>query len=163
MSELVKSPSLSEVVMTELVLPQHTNDFGTVFGGMVMSWVDIAASICARRHSGKKVVTASVDAMEFRAPVRLGWILKLVASVNKVWRSSCEVGVKVIAENPQSGEVFHTASAYVTMVALDSMGRPAPMPAVEPETDHQKRRYLQAEQRKAARLELKKARKEAEV
>lgn len=154
-----KKSQESEVIMTELVLPQHTNDLGTVFGGMVMSWVDIAAAICAQRHSGKQVVTASVDAMEFRAPVRLGWIMKLLGSVNNVWRSSCEVGVKVIAENPKTGEVFHTASAYVTMVALDSMGRPAEMPAIEPETEEQKRRFAEAQERKVARIELKNRRK----
>lgn len=148
----------SEAIMTELVLPQHTNDLGTVFGGMVMSWVDIAAAICAQRHSGKQVVTASVDAMEFRDPVRLGWILKLMASVNNVWRSSCEVGVKVIAENPRTGEIFHTASAYVTMVALDSMGRPTAMPPIEPESDDEKRRFEEAQERKVTRIELKKRR-----
>ncbi|SME96554.1 acyl-CoA thioesterase [Pseudobacteriovorax antillogorgiicola] len=156
-----KYPSESEVIMTELVLPQHTNELGTVFGGMVMSWVDIAAAICAQRHCGKQVVTASVDAMEFRAPVRLGWIMKLLGSVNNVWKSSCEVGVKVIAENPKSGEVYHTASAYVTMVALDSMGRPTAMPVIEPETEDQKRRFQEAQDRKVARLELKKKRRQS--
>ena len=151
-----KTDSHSEVIMTELVLPQHTNELGTVFGGMVMSWVDIAAAICAQRHAGKQVVTASVDAMEFRAPVRLGWILQLKASVNNVWKSSCEVGVKVSAENPKSGERFHTASAYVTMVALDGMGRTTAMPPLLTETEDQKRRFDAAEARKKARLAFKK-------
>lgn len=146
----------SEVVMTELVLPQHTNELGTVFGGMVMSWVDIAAAICAQRHAGRQVVTASVDAMEFRAPVRLGWIMTLKASVNNVWNSSCEIGVRVMAENPKSGELYHTASAYVTMVALDGMGRPTKMPPLTPESSEEKRRFEGAEARKAARLEFKK-------
>lgn len=150
-----KSPRDSEVIMTELVLPQHTNDMSTVFGGMVMSWVDIAAAICAQRHSLKQVVTASVDAMEFLAPVKLGWILTLKASVNFVAQSSCEVGVKVTAENPKSGELFHTASAYVTLVALDGNGRPTKMPSLNPETPDEKRRFEQAKERRAARLELK--------
>lgn len=155
-----KKPEDSMVTMTELILPQHTNELSTVFGGVVMSWVDIAAAICAQRHAGRQVVTASVDAMEFRAPVRLGWILKLLASVNYVWKTSCEIGVKVVAENPKTGEVFHTASAYVTMVALDSMGRPTAMPGIEPQTDHQVRRFKQAQDRKLARLELKKKRQD---
>ncbi len=145
----------SEVIMTELVLPHHTNTIGTVFGGMVMSWVDIAAAICAERHSHKQVVTASVDAMEFLAPVKLGWIITLKASVNYVWSTSCEIGVKVTAENSRTGESFHTASAYVTMVALDSNGRPTTMPPILPETDVQKRRYAEAQARRKFRLELK--------
>lgn len=148
--------------MTELILPQHTNDMGTVFGGVVMSWVDIAAAICAQRHCQKQVVTASVDAMEFLAPVRLGWILTLRSSINYVWKTSCEVGVRVTAENPRSGEHFHTASAYVTMVAFDGNGRPTRMPQVNPETDAQKRRYEEARARRASRLELKKQNAERE-
>jgi acyl-CoA hydrolase len=157
-----KSPRDSEVIMTELVLPQHTNDMSTVFGGMVMSWVDIAAAICAQRHSQKQVVTASVDAMEFLAPVKLGWILTLKASVNFVAQSSCEVGVKVTAENPKSGELFHTASAYVTLVALDGNGRPTKMPGLNPETPDEKRRFEQAQERRAARLALKRRNAERE-
>jgi len=157
-----KGPKESTVVMTELILPHHTNDLGTIFGGTVMSWVDIAAAICAQRHCNKQVVTASVDAMEFLAPVRLGWILTLKASINFVWKTSCEVGVRVSAENPRSGEHFHTASAYVTMVALDGNGRPTRMPAIIPENDEQRRRYEEAKARRAARLELKKANAERE-
>ena len=150
-----RSPHESEVIMTEMVLPHHTNSIGTVFGGMVMSWVDIAAAICAERHSRKQVVTASVDAMEFLAPVKLGWIMTLKASVNYVWTTSCEVGVKVVAENSRTGESFHTASAYVTMVALDSNGRPTAIPPIVPETEQQKRRYVEAKARRVSRLDLK--------
>jgi acyl-CoA hydrolase len=157
-----KTPKDSEVVMTELVLPHHTNDLGTVFGGMVMSWVDIAAAICATRHCHKQVVTASIDAMEFLAPVRLGWIITLRASVNYVWKTSCEVGVRVTAENPRSGENFHTASAYATMVALDGNGRPTRMLPIHPQTLDEKRRYDEAKARRTARLELKKQNAERE-
>lgn len=155
-----KTPSDSEVIMTELILPQHTNDFGTVFGGMVMSWVDIAAAICAQRHCNKQVVTASVDALNFLAPVRLGWILTLKASVNFVCKTSCEVGVRIQAENPRSGELFHTASAYVTMVALDGNARPTSMPAIHPQTEVEKRRFEEAKARRDSRLELKRANSE---
>lgn len=146
----------SEAIMTELILPQHTNALGTVFGGVVMSWVDIAAAICAERHAHRQVVTASVDAMQFVAPIKLGWIVTLKACVNYVWTTSCEVGVRVTAENPRTGEFFHTASAYVTMVAMDSNGRPCKIPPVVPSSPEQKRRYEQAKFRRASRLELKK-------
>lgn len=151
-----KFSETSEAIMTEMVLPQHTNAIGTVFGGVIMSWVDIAAAICAERHANKQVVTASVDALEFLAPIKLGWIVTLKASVNYVWTTSCEVGVKVTAENPRTGEFFHTASAYVTMVALDSHGRPTGIPAVIPSNDEQKRRFEEAKFRRISRLELKK-------
>lgn len=151
-----KSSDLSEAIMTEMVLPQHTNALGTVFGGVIMSWVDIAAAIAAERHANKQVVTASVDALEFLAPIKLGWIVTLKASVNFVWTTSLEVGVKVTAENPRTGEFFHTASAYVTMVALDSHGRPTAIPGVVPSNEDQKRRFEEAKFRRTSRLELKK-------
>ena len=146
----------SQVVMTEMVLPQHTNSIGTVFGGVVMSWVDIAAATCAMRHCQKQVVTASLDALEFHAPIRLGWVATLKASVNYVWRTSCEVGVKVISENPISMEKFHTATAYLTMVALDGNGRPTPIFGLTPDSDDEKRRWENASSRREARLALKK-------
>ena len=139
MSEKIKSPKDSSVVMTQLILPEHTNDLGTVFGGQLMSWVDIAAAICARKHTQRNVVTASVDALSFLAPIiRLGWVVTLTASVNYVWKSSCEIGVKVTAENTNTTETFHTASAYVTMVALDSNGRPCQIPGLCPESEDEK-------------------------
>ncbi len=150
-----RSPAESETIMSELILPQHTNSLGTVFGGVVMSWVDIAAAICAERHARKQVVTASVDAMQFLAPVRLGWTMSLRASINYVWKTSAEIGVKVMAENLRTGESFHTASAYVTMVALDSNGRPTAMPPILPDTPTQWRRYEEAKFRRATRLEMK--------
>ena len=99
--------------------------------------------------------TASVDALSFLAPIRIGWVVTLRASINYVWKSSCEIGIKVSAENTNTGEVFHTASAYVTMVALDSNGRPCSIPGLEPETVDEKRRFEEAQHRRQARLELK--------
>lgn len=151
-----KSPVDSEVQMTEMILPQHTNSMGTVFGGVILSWVDIAAAICAGRHSGKAVVTASIDAMHFLAPIKLGWIVNLKASVNYTSKSSCEVGVKICAENPLTREYHHTASAYVTMVALDSNGRPSPIPELLLQTEQEKRRFDSALRRRKIRLELRK-------
>ena len=110
--------SASRVVMTELVHPSHTNALGSIFGGTIMSWVDIAAAICAQRHSRSNVVTASIDGLDFVQPVYKGWVVNLKSSINFTGRTSMEVGVRVDAENPQTGECFHTASAYLTFVAL---------------------------------------------
>lgn len=145
----------SQVTMTEMVLPQHTNAIGSVFGGTIMSWVDIAAATCALRHCSRQVVTASVDALHFLAPVRLGWIVTIQASVNYVGGTSCEIGVKITSENPISGETFHTSSAYLTFVALDSHGRPTVMPPLLLETDEERRRHSAAQIRRASRLKLK--------
>lgn len=145
--------SASKVQMTEMVLPQHTNSFGSLFGGQVVSWIDIAAAISAQRHCSRPVVTASIDDMHFHAPVYKGWVVNLVASVNFCGRTSMEVGVRVDAENPSTGEKFHTASAYLTFVALDSYNRPASIPQVLPETEDEKRRFANAKQRRKLRLE----------
>jgi len=142
----------SEVIMTELVLPQHTNALGSVFGGVVMSWIDIAGAIASQRHSHSAVVTASIDALHFVAPVYQGWIINLKASVNFVAKSSMEVGVRVDAENPMTSETFHTATAYLTFVAVDEHGKPKPVDAILPESDDQKRRYERAQKRREERL-----------
>jgi len=150
-----KAAAESWVEMTEIVLPQHTNAIGTVFGGTVMSWVDTAAAVCALRHCGMQVVTASVDAMHFLAPIKLGWIVTVKASVNYTSTRSCEVGIKVTAQNPLAGERVHTASAYATMVALDEAGKPACIPPLQPNGDEERRRWEAAKKRRAARLALK--------
>lgn len=139
--------------MTQLVLPSHTNSLGSIFGGTIMSWVDIAAAIAAQRHSNKEVVTASIDGLNFVAPVYKGWVVNLKASVNFVARSSMEVGVRVDAENPKTGETFHTATAYLTFVALDSHGKPTPVPGLILETVEEKRRHNEAQKRREFRLQ----------
>lgn len=149
-----RPPGQSQVEMTQIVLPQHTNALGTVFGGVVMSWIDIAAATCAMRHSNKSVVTASIDAMHFLAPIKLGWIVTVLASVNYTHKSSCEVGVKVKSENPLTQEAYHTASAYLTMVSLDSHGKPSKMVPVVPESGEEKARYNDANLRRQTRLKL---------
>lgn len=156
MTELAaKVPSDSHVEMTEIVLPHHTNAIGTVFGGTVMCWVDIAAASCGLRHCRKQVVTASVDAMHFLAPISLGWIVTIRASVNYTSRTSCEIGVKVISENPFTAETFHTSSAYLTMVALGEDGRPAEIPSISPQTEEEHHRFDAAIRRRENRLALK--------
>ncbi len=147
-----KIASESHVEMTEIVLPQHANAIGSVFGGTIMAWVDIAAATCALRHCRLQVVTASVDALHFLGPVKLGWIVTLKASVNHTSRSSCEVGVKVSAEDPLTGFTKHTASAYLTMVGVNSSGQPIPIPQIIPQTADEKRRWQDAEKRRAQRL-----------
>jgi len=148
-----KPVSQSQVIMTEMVLPTHTNSLKTVFGGTVMSWIDIAAAISGQRHAQKPVVTASIDDLHFIAPVKSGWVVNLKASVNYVGSTSMEIGVRVDAENPITGEYFHTASAYLTFVALNPDGTPAQIPKVFPETDVEKKRYEQAQVRRKLRLE----------
>lgn len=151
-----KPVSSSFVTMTEMVLPSHTNSLKTVFGGVIMSWIDIAAAISAQRHSHRPVVTASLDALSFVAPAYTGWVINLKASVNYVSKTSMEVGVRVDSENPISGEHNHIATAYLTFVALDENQKPQPVPQVIPETEVEKRRYEEAKRRRANRLELRK-------
>lgn len=143
--------------MTELVLPSHTNALDSIFGGVIVSWVDIAAAIAAQRHARRPVVTASIDAMNFVAPVYKGWVVNLKAAVNFVSRTSMEVGVRVDAENPITGKTFHTASAYLTFVALGPDGKPALVPPVKAETVEQIRRYKAAEKRRQLRLQHRQA------
>ena len=148
--------SQSQCIMTELVLPQHTNALDSIFGGVIVSWVDIAAAIAAQRHCGMPVVTASIDALNFIAPVYKGWIVNIRASVNYTGKTSMEVGVRVDAENPITRKVFHTASAYLTFVALNGQGKPAEIPPVQPEGEMQIRRYQAAERRRQLRLQNRK-------
>jgi len=147
-----KSVKSSQVTMTELVLPTHTNALDTVFGGTVMSWIDICAAIAAQRHASREVVTASMDRLSFVAPIRRGWVVNLKASVNYTSRTSMEVGVRVDAENPKTGEMFHTASAYMTFVALGSDGKPTEVPKLLLESDDEKRRYAAAQKRREVML-----------
>ena len=134
------------------VFPNDLNSEYTVFGGLVMSLCDRTALIVAERHSGMTSVTAAVDSLHFLAPARAGDTLIVKAAVNRTWRSSMEIGVHVAAEDSFSGDTRHVVSAYLTFVALDSAGKPATVPAVAPETEAEKRRYEQAEQRRNARL-----------
>lgn len=146
----------SAVVMTEMILPSHTNSLDSVFGGVIMSWIDICAAISALRHCNRPVVTASIDAVNFMAPAYKGWIVTLVSSVNYVSRTSMEVGVRVEAEHLVQNEKFQIASAYLTFVALDDNGKPMPVPKVIPQSVEEKRRYEAAKKRRELRLQTKK-------
>lgn len=153
-----KPVSASSLEFTHLVLPPDTNALGTIFGGRIMEWVDIAGSIVSSRHCRKVVVTASMDALHFLAAVKLGDIVILKASVNFAHRTSMEIGVRIESENPLTGERRHTSSAYLTFVGLDDLGRPTEVPPVLPVTDDEKRRF---EEGKARYEERKKRRPRA--
>ncbi len=129
-----------------------SNSTGLVHGGTVMKLCDEAAALAAVRHSRCRVVTAGVDRMTFLVPISMGQLVTFSASVNAVWRTSMEVGVRVEAENPLTGEVRHTNSAYLTMVALDAEGRPTPAPPLRYESPPQERRGRDAQLRRANRL-----------
>ena len=144
------SESASEY--SELALPNDANGLGHVLGGKVMHLVDLAAAMAAMRHARRPVVTASIDHMSFLYPVRISQLIILRSSVNRVFRTSMEVGVKVQVEDLLSGERRHTSSAYLTFVALDAQGRPVEIPPVLPETPDEIRRYQQAGERREYRL-----------
>jgi len=163
MDKNAKKPSESAVTMTELVLPQHTNALGTIFGGTVMSWIDIAGAISAGKHCRYNVVTASIDALHFIAPIRLGHVVEIRACVNYTGRTSMEVGVRVDSESQTTGERFHNVSAYMTFVAVGSDGKPRVVPPVEPETETEKRRNQAAAKRRASRVQLANVLKEEEL
>jgi acyl-CoA hydrolase len=144
--------SISEY--SEFALPNDANTLGNVLGGKVMHLVDIAAALAAVRHSRCSVVTASVDHMSFLHPIHIGQLIVLRSSLNRVFRTSMEVGVRVEVENLVTGDIQHTASAYLTFVALDKSGRRLAIPPVIPETEDEKRRYEEAEERRAYRLAM---------
>jgi acyl-CoA hydrolase len=143
----------SQVEMVQSVFPNDANPLGNIFGGRVMEFIDIVGSISAMRHARHRVVTASMDQVNFKNPVYVGEILILRSSVNFVATTSMEVGVKVIAENPLTGEHRHTSSAYLTYVAISEDGKPAPVPPIVPETDEEKRRHREAQERRKHRLQ----------
>ncbi len=147
-----KPVSASRSEMTEAVLPNDANILGKMLGGRVMHLIDIAGALAACRHSNSQVVTASVDYLDFRWPIAVGEFIVLKASVNRVFRSSMEVGVKVFAENILTGERKHTSSAYLTYVALDMNRRSHPAPPLILETEEDRRRFREAGERRDLRL-----------
>ena len=144
--------SESQITMTELVFPNHTNQLGTLFGGQLMYWIDICASLSAEKLTGRVCVTASVDKIDFHHPVKLGDAVTLLSSVNRVFNTSLEVGVKVFAQNFKEGVVKHTNSAYLTFVSVNSEGKPVKAIEALPETNEQKRRFNEALIRRDNRL-----------
>ncbi len=147
-----RRPVESEAVMAELMMPQHANLMGNVFGGVILALVDRVAAVCAIRHSRRQCVTVSVDKVDFREPIHVGELITAFARVNFAGKTSMEVGVKIATENVLTGEKRHTNSCYVTYVALDDEGRPVEVPPIVPETADEKRRYERAAKRRATRV-----------
>ncbi len=137
----VKRVADSNIILTELVLPQHTNQLGNLLGGQLMHWIDICGAISAAKHSHRVCVTASVDRIDFHHPIKLGDVVTLVSSVNRAFKTSMEVGVKVYAEVLSTGKRVHTNTAYLTFVSVDKDGKPVPTFEIIPETDDEKRRF----------------------
>lgn len=148
------TPLASAVEMNQLVLPTHANALGTVFGGQIMAWIDICAALSAMKHARRSCVTASMDALDFILPVRVGDVVNLRAMVNYVGRTSMEVGVRVEAGDPTAGSLQHAASAYLTFVALGEDGRPQPVRALSPATAGERLRWQEAAVRREQRLTL---------
>ena len=147
-----KPVSASQVEMTELVIPNDTNRLGNLLGGRFMHWIDIAAAIAASRHTNRVCVTASLDELQFHHPVMQGEVVILQASVNRVFNTSLEVGVRVTKENLLTGERQHTNSAYLMFVAIDNEGHPVPANPVKPVKSVEKRRFREAGRRRKLRL-----------
>lgn len=152
MSKLEKKVSESVVTLSLVMGPEHANILGNVHGGVIMKLCDEAGGMAASRHAGAHVVTVVVDSMAFHSPVHIGQLITVTAEVSWVGRTSIETRVVVRAENVISGEVTHTNTAYFVYVALGADGRPTPVPRLICETDEQKRRKKQAEERRAFRL-----------
>jgi acyl-CoA hydrolase len=150
----------SQSEMAEIVLPNDANPLAALLGGRLMHWIDLAGAMAAHRHARSYAVTASVDHIDFLVPVRVGDLVILKSSVNRVFHTSIEVGVKVFVENYLADTAKHVASAYLTFVAVDAKGNHLKVPPVVPETDEQRRRYDDAgRRREIRRSELERRRK----
>jgi len=147
-----KKVSDSILIMTELVLPNHTNQLGNLLGGQLMHWIDICAALSAAKHTNYVCVTASVDRIDFHHPIKLGDAVTLLASVNRVFNTSMEVGVKVFADTFRKGTRKHTNSAYLTFVSVGDDGKPVKANNIIPESEDEKRRYEEALRRREYRL-----------
>jgi len=141
----------SQSEMAEIVLPNDANPLGTLLGGRLMHWIDLAGALAAHRHSRHYVVTASIDHLDFLFPVRVGDLVILRSSVNRVFHTSMEVGVKVWVENYIADQAHHVSSAYLTFVAVDRNGKHLAVPAVIPESEDEQRRYQDAARRREIR------------
>ena len=147
-----KAPSESTTVLAHWMGIADANSSRNIHGGTIMKLVDEAAGIASVRHSHRRTVTASMDRMSFLVPIEIGQLVTFTATVNAAWHTSMEVGVRVVAENPRTGELRHASTAYLTMVALDDEGRPTPVPPLAPTTATEERRMREAELRRQHRL-----------
>src|SRR6201995_2228230 len=156
-----RSVAESRSEMTELILPNDTNTLGNLLGGRLMHFIDLVGAMAAYRHARTHVVTASMDHIDFIAPVHVGDLLILKSSVNRAFNTSMEVGVKVWVENTIAGVHRHVASAYLTFVAVDSQGRRVFVPKIEPESEDEKRHYEDAGRRRENREREREIRKQS--
>lgn len=148
------TPEQTRCVMTQIVMPMHTNGVaGVMFGGIMMQWIDVCAGVAAMRHASGAVLTASIDRLDFLSPVHVGEVVLLKAQVNYVSRTSMEVGCRVDTEDMKTGIHRYVTKAYLTFVAMGDDGRPRPLPPLELETEDDRRRHAEAETRRKARLE----------
>jgi len=147
-----KIVSATSVEMTEIVLPNDANTLGNILGGKVMHLIDIACAIAAHRHCRKPVVTASMDYLDFRHPIKVGELVIIKAAVNRVFKTSMECGAKVFSEDLTSGELKHTSTAFLTFVALDENKKPTMVEPVIPETDIEIKRWEEAAIRRELRI-----------
>ncbi|MFC4275889.1 acyl-CoA thioesterase [Achromobacter aloeverae] len=145
-----------QLSMTILMTPDMANFSGNVHGGHILKYLDQVAYACASRYAGQYVVTLSVDQVVFREPIHVGELVTFLASVNYTGRTSMEIGIKVVTEDIRQKLVRHTNSCYFTMVAMDELGNPTPVPPLELRTDEEKQRYEAAAQRRALRQEMEK-------
>ena len=147
-----KTRANSMTEMTEYVLPQHANVHGSVFGGQIMSWIDLCAAVCAQRHAGRPCVTAFVDDLLFKRPVRVGQVVLLRAQVTAAFRTSMEIEVAVHGEDTLTGERWPTVECLATFVAMGDDGRPAPIPPLALENDDDRAAQAAGEERRRTRL-----------
>src|SRR5262249_17466426 len=147
------TPEQTRCVMTQIVMPMHTNGVaGVMFGGVMMQWIDVCAGVAAMRHAAGAVLTASIDRLDFLSPVHVGEIVVLRAQVNYTARPSMEVGCRVETEDMRTGTRRYVTKAYLTFVAVDDRGRPRPIAPIELAGDEDRRRHTDAERRRAERL-----------
>ena len=149
-----RSPTGSESLVSELMMPHQVNNHGHVFGGVVLSMVDRVAGVASMRHSGRPCVTVSFDRVDFKEPIFTGEVVTCKARVNFVGRTSMEIGVRVEAENLFTRELRHTNSCYLTFVAIDANHRPEPVPPLKLETEEDRRRCREGQKRREARIAL---------
>lgn len=150
-----KPVSASRITLSQLMHPEHANLLGNVHGGWVMKLVDEAGALACMRHAQRKVVTVTIDSMDFRQPIRIGDLVILNAEVSYTGRTSMEAAVEVHAENPITGEQMHTNTAYLVYVALDDSGRPTPVPPLLAETEEEKQKLEEGQIRQQQRLQRK--------
>ena len=148
------SPSASDAIVSELMMPHQVNNLGHVFGGELLSMVDRAAAVAAMRHAGTATVTVSIDRVDFKEPIFAGELVTCRARVNFVGRTSMEVGVQVVTENLRTGKRRHTNSCFLTFVAIDDQHRPCPVPPLHLETAEDERRFREGRRRREARQQL---------